>query len=263
LRPRRAIAGDDDKDRDFVVALARGLEILRAFRKEGEVLGNKDFAARTGLSKSTISRLTYTLQKLGYLFYNADTARYQLAPSILSLGFACLAGIPLRQLAKSHMQELANESGMAVAIAGRDRMSMIYLERCRGENALALAIDIGSHIDLSRTAVGRAYIAGLCPNGRRSIMAEIERHEGENWPGIRDGIEAALACYRERGYCMSLDEWRPDFNAVAVPYIPPDGSPVLSINCGGPAKFLTRERIESQVGPRLIELVRKVSAGFD
>lgn len=98
------------------------------------MLGNKDFAARTGVSKSTISRLTYTLQKPGYLFYDADTARYQLAPPILSLEFTCLASIPLRQLAKSHMQELANETGMAAANAGRDRMSMVYLERCRGEN---------------------------------------------------------------------------------------------------------------------------------
>ena len=75
MRPRKEKPEDDEQDRDFVVALARGLELLRAFRCEGEALGNRDLAERAALSKSTVSRLTYTLHKLGYLSYNPDTAR--------------------------------------------------------------------------------------------------------------------------------------------------------------------------------------------
>ena len=53
------LQGDEaDKDRNFVTALARGLELLRCFR-DGEVtLTNSDFSERTGLPKATISRLT-------------------------------------------------------------------------------------------------------------------------------------------------------------------------------------------------------------
>ncbi|MEJ5219877.1 helix-turn-helix domain-containing protein [Cognatishimia sp. D5M38] len=87
-----------------MTALARGLEVLRAFRREGEALGNGDLAKRTGLSKSTISRLVYTLNKLEYLSYDPDTARYRLAPPVLSLGYSCLAGMPVRQLARPYMQ---------------------------------------------------------------------------------------------------------------------------------------------------------------
>ena len=97
MRPRKPKPETGEDDRDFVVALARGLEILRSFRKEGDSLGNKDFAERTGLSKSTVARLTYTLQTLGYLSFNASTSRYQLAPPVLSLGYSCLAGFDVRQ----------------------------------------------------------------------------------------------------------------------------------------------------------------------
>ena len=42
---------DMDKDRNFVTALARGLELLRCFR-DGEVtLTNSDFSERTGLPR--------------------------------------------------------------------------------------------------------------------------------------------------------------------------------------------------------------------
>ncbi len=55
------------KDRKFVEALARGLEVLRAFTHGHAVRGNQDIARITGLPKPTVSRLTYTLTQLGYL----------------------------------------------------------------------------------------------------------------------------------------------------------------------------------------------------
>ena len=93
MRPRKPNADETEKDRNFVTALSRGLELMRCFRKGDQGLGNGDFAKRTGLSKSTISRLTYTLHKDGYLTYDPETARYRLAPPVLSLGFSCLSGI--------------------------------------------------------------------------------------------------------------------------------------------------------------------------
>ena len=68
----------ETKDRKFVEALARGLDVLRAFGQKGGVLGNQDIAAITGLPKPTISRLTYTLTQLGYLTYSTRLEKYQL-----------------------------------------------------------------------------------------------------------------------------------------------------------------------------------------
>ena len=45
-------------DRQFVTALARGLEILRCFSRKDRELGNGDIAARTGLPRPTVTRLT-------------------------------------------------------------------------------------------------------------------------------------------------------------------------------------------------------------
>ncbi len=260
MRPRKTRLEDEGKDRDFVVALARGLELLRAFRREGEALGNRELAERSGLSKSTVSRLTYTLHRLEYLSYNPDTARYQLAPPVLSLGFSCLSGLSLRQLAKPFMQELADHTGMPVAMASRDRLSMVYVERCKGTNAVTLTIEIGAHIKLATTAVGRACIAAHSLDVRERIIAMIREHEGENWPIVRPGIEMAIEDYKTRGYCTSLTEWKRDVNAVAVPFVPRDGSPIVAFNCGGPSQTLTRERIESDVALRLTDLVRRVAA---
>ena len=78
-----------DGDRQFVTSLHRGLEILRAFRPADKAgLGNSELAERTGLPNSTVSRLTFTLLKSGYLVYDEGTGRYRMGVPVLSLGYA-------------------------------------------------------------------------------------------------------------------------------------------------------------------------------
>ena len=55
---------DDGKDRNFVTALARGLDVLRCFRPGEVSLTNLDLSERTGLPKPTISRLTTSQRAL-------------------------------------------------------------------------------------------------------------------------------------------------------------------------------------------------------
>ena len=48
------------KDRQFVTALARGLDILRAFTPRHPVLGNNEIAQRAHLPKPTVTRSSAT-----------------------------------------------------------------------------------------------------------------------------------------------------------------------------------------------------------
>ena len=78
-------------DPNFVTALARGLELLRAFRPGDTLLGNQEFVRRTGFPKATVSRLAGTLVSLGYLRYDEALGKYGLDAGVLALGFAYLA----------------------------------------------------------------------------------------------------------------------------------------------------------------------------
>jgi DNA-binding IclR family transcriptional regulator len=48
-------------------SVLRGAEILRAFKPGSDLLGNGELSERTGLSPSTVSRLTQTLVVAGLL----------------------------------------------------------------------------------------------------------------------------------------------------------------------------------------------------
>lgn len=256
------LAADEVKDRQFVVALARGLEVLRAFTPSEPLLGNQEIAQRTGLPKPTVSRLTHTLTRLGYLVHVERLGKYQLGTPVLSLGYAALANMGIRQVARPFMQELADYANVSVALGSRDRLTMIYLEHCRSDAAVTLRLEIGSRIPIATTAMGRALLAALPEAERRYLMAHFARRDPETWPGVRAGIETAVEDYRTRGFTTGVGDWHRDVHAVGVPLIPPDGSGILAFNCGGPAFLLPPERLERDIGPRLVNLVRNVEAAL-
>lgn len=247
-------------DRHFVTALARGLDVLSAFRSRDRMLGNQELARRCGLPKSTISRLTYTLTKQGYLEH-ADEAGgngYRLGSAVLALGSAMLARMDVRQTARPLMQELADRSQAMVSLGMRDRLSMIYVENCRSESALTLSLDVGSRIPVATTAMGRAYLA-LCTEAQReTLMDRIRERHAAAWPKLRDGIERALAEYRQLGCCTSFGEWQKDVNAIAIAFHPPGGRSVMAINCGGPGFNLSPQFLLEQVRPQMIALANRL-----
>src|SRR6201995_4958024 len=133
-------------DRHFVTALSRGLELLACFRHGDRMLGNQDLARRCGLPKSTVSRLTHTLTKLGYLVYVEESAKYSLGIATLSLGSAMLARLDIRKLAHPRMQELAEFGNCMVSLGTRDRLSMLYIDLARASGAATLGPHVGVRI---------------------------------------------------------------------------------------------------------------------
>jgi DNA-binding IclR family transcriptional regulator len=252
--------GNAKEDRHFVTALARGLDILSCFRSGEKLLGNQELSERAKLPKSTVSRLTYTLTKLGYLQYVEEMGKYRLGTASLALGSAMLSRLDIRQYARPYLQELADFSRTSVSLGMRDRLSMIYIENCRSQAALTLRLDVGARIPIAITAMGRAYLAVTSHTERSDILERVRELDEMKWPSIVDGVDRAVEEYRTLGCCTSFGDWQPDVNAIAVAFKPDNGSQILSINCGGPAFTLSKEYLLGEVKPRLLELVERLRA---
>src|SRR6202158_5631525 len=257
-RPGRKVA----TDRSFVVALSRGLDVLRAFHPNDGLLGNQEIAARTNLPKPTVSRLTYTLTKLGYLTPVPRFEKYQLAPSAMALGYAALANLGVRHLSEAYREEVMRETGGAVAVGGRDRLSMIYFGQSRNGLTLGVQLDVGSRIPIATTAMGRAYIWALPSDDRASLLRELREHYGSRWPKMRDGIERAGETVEKLGFTISAGEWQNDVHAVGVALKLNDGTGPYAFNCGAPAFRFTEDRLRHDIGPRLVAMVRNIEAAL-
>lgn len=252
---------DAAKDRQFVTALARGLELLRCFDPKERYLGITELARRTGIPKPTVSRLAGTLVKLGYLDYSESQGKYRLGAGVLSLGYSILSNIDVRQMARPVMQELAEYSQASVSIGVRDRLSMVYVETIRSSAPIILQRAIGTRLPLATTAMGRAYLAGLPVDEQNFLMDQIRMRNEQEWPRVKAGIEQGFRDYADHGFCISMSDWEKGTCGVGVPFRGPD-SAMMAFNCGGPAFMLSREKLESDIGPRLVNLVKHMSGAI-
>lgn len=247
-------------DRKFVVALARGLDVLRSFRPRDGFLGNQEIAERTGLPKPTVTRITYTLCRLGYLTRIARLGKYQLAPSAITLGYSALANLGIRHIARPFMDEMSERLGAPVAIGTRDRDRALYLDISRGPAAFTFQLDVGSSIPLAQSAMGRALLSVMSDAEREEAIARLPASYGDDWPVVETAMRAEIAACMNRGYAVSAGSWRPGIHAVAVPLVAADGSGVYAFNCGGPPYLFTDRFMHDEVGPALLDLTRSLES---
>ena len=250
---------DSEKfDRQFVTALARGLEVLRAFEPQDGPLGNQELAERTHLPKPTVSRITHTLTRLGYLEYVPRLSKYRIGLGVLALGHVCIGGAALRTAARPHMQQLATYADASIALGGRDRLSMIYLDVCRGAHTAAFALDAGARLPIHRTAMGYAYLWGLPEPERELLLKAMAKHNGKEWVGVRKQMESAFKELERDGFCIAEGTYERSLNGVGVPLVLQGGTEVHAFSCSGPAFQMTTRHLREDIGPRLAAMAAAV-----
>jgi len=238
--------------------LARGLELLRAFRPGETLLGNRDFVERTGLPKATVNRLAYTLTVLGYLRFDEALGKYALDAGVLSLGFTMRSGTDILAIARPHLQAFAREVGAAVSLGCRDGLDMVYLETLRSETALTLGLASGSRLSMLTSSMGRAWLAVQPQDVRTALMAELVRAAGAEGPAQIEAAESEIERYAKEGCCYSFRDWHDDVNAVAVPFREPRERRWLVLSCSGPASSMGPDVFRERVAPLLKTLARRL-----
>lgn len=247
------------KDYRFMTALQRGLSVLRVFPAGNRPLGNAEIAAAVGLPKATVSRITFTLTELGYLRYEEATRKYRLGPGVLSLGYAVLAQMEIRDTARPLMRELADYADASVYLAAPDGTDMVYVEACRATTSMVIRLGVGSRLPMINTGIGRAYLAALPPGEREALFRRIEAAtDPADWPAKRDAALRAIEDAHRRGYAVTIGGWISESNSAGCAIRRPDGHPVYSVNVGGLASIVTEARIHADLGPRLVELARQI-----
>lgn len=245
------------EDRQFVTALARGLELLRCFTPQQPLLGNQELSQLTGIPKGTITRLTYTLVKLGYLKQSATGSKYQLAAGVLGFGYTLMANISINNLVTPYMEELATYANSAVAMATRDRLKMVYLNVVQGDGATTMRRNIGSYLPIHLSAMGRACLA-IMPSAEQAFILDAIRDKyPQDWTNISNGLQQAFKDFDDYGYCFSLGEWQREVNAVATAFMHPTEG-LLAFNCGAPSFVLSQDKIEEDIAPRLLHMKNNI-----
>jgi DNA-binding IclR family transcriptional regulator len=240
-----------------VTALLRGLEVLRCFDYGRDALGSSEIARMTGLPQPTVWRLLKTLQQGGYLDPDADGKRFRPGLAVLTLGYAALHTLDLAELARAPLQEIANRFGAASGLTTRERLSMLYLQRCEAANAfLTVNLRVGSEVTIAGSGTGWAYLAGLGPSARDALIAQLEREQGNTWRRTEKAYRKALDAFERTGYIVN-DVFFQGLTTITVPLKAPDRLYVL--NCSALHSALATEKTRKEAGAALLEAATRLA----
>jgi DNA-binding IclR family transcriptional regulator len=246
-------------DPSFATTLAHGLDVLAAFRTRPGSLSNAELALHTGLSRPTVSRLTYTLEQLGYLRRDAK-GRFVLGLGVLAAAYPVLSSLKVRQLARPLMRDFATYAGGTVSIAMPFGLDFIYVETLRTTDAAPHVPDVRFVSTLATTAVGRALLSLSTNDELDAYVARIRDERPDELDYVEKRTLPDVELCKERGFAISLGEWRREIFGVAAPlYRTPTGE-CLSVNCGVPSFRFSAEQIERECGPRILGLARSIRA---
>jgi DNA-binding IclR family transcriptional regulator len=255
-------ATSSTKDRQFVTALARGMQILQCFSAMRPELNGSELAKLTGIPQPTVWRLCHTLLETGMLVSVAgDKFRPSLA--VLRLGHSAISGLSLIELARPHMQQIATRYGAACGLATRHGNNMVFVERCEGTNQLLMNLRVGSTVPLATSALGWAYIAGQPSAIRRQLLEELRANDKETMQTVNRALTKALAEYDRSGFILNEGSFHKAYNTVAVPVIAADGSVPYTLNCGSAAVSILTEMHRTTIAPKLVALARMLESAME
>ena len=137
-------------------------------------------------------------------------------------------------------------------------LDFIYVETLRTTDAVPHVPDVGFTGTLATTAVGRALMSLATPEEAQQYLQAVKAERPEELEYVEQRMLPDIELCRDRGFAVSLGEWRREIFGVAAPLYRNEAGDRLSVNCGIPSFRFSAEQIERECGPRILGLARSI-----
>ncbi|WP_422037525.1 IclR family transcriptional regulator [Roseibium sp.] len=134
-------------------SVERALSILSAFSTQKPTMTLAEIAEETGLHKSTILRLTNSMQIYGFI-QRDDDGRYSVGPSVWRLGLIFRRDFTRREHVAPSLRILAEATGETASFYVRVGNERVCLYRENSPNLLRFHVEEGMRLKLSTGASG-------------------------------------------------------------------------------------------------------------
>ena len=134
-------------------SVERALSILSAFSTQKPTMTLAEIAEETGLHKSTILRLTNSMQIYGFIQRDGE-GRYSVGPSVWRLGLIFRRDFTRREHVAPSLRILAEATGETASFYVRVGNERVCLYRENSPNLLRFHVEEGMRLKLSTGASG-------------------------------------------------------------------------------------------------------------
>lgn len=245
------------KSADFVEALARGLDVLRAFSDSSPRMSLSEVAQAADLSRPTAHRLLRTLVELGYV--RQIGSAFELTPHVLDLGYAFVSSQGLWDVAEPHLVDLVATTGESSSMAQLSGSDIVYTARVAVPKIIALRVDIGTRFPAAVTSQGKVLLAALSAEERDAALKVPSASRVVVAQPDRQALARELAQVRERGWALADEELALGVRSIATGVADASGRVIATVNVTVHAAETSSQELVDRHLPPLQKAAAKIA----
>ncbi|MEH6562463.1 MAG: IclR family transcriptional regulator C-terminal domain-containing protein [Marinobacter sp.] len=204
-------------DRDFVGALASGLQVLQAFDAEHPRMTLSEVAARVDVDRAKARRFVLTLHALG--FVKRIGRQFELTPRVLQLGYAYQSSNQYRAVIEQYLEEITAELGESSSLAVLDGDEVVYVVRSSARHRLmAITLSVGTRLPAAYTSMGRVLLSQLSEQALENTLegVELKAFTASSITTVA-ALKKEILKVRTQGFAIVDQELDSGLRSVAVP----------------------------------------------
>jgi IclR family transcriptional regulator, pca regulon regulatory protein len=245
--------------KNYIHALARGLDIICAFDAGHPRMTLTQLAARSGATQAMTRRLVTTLVTEHYL--TTDGEFYALAPRTLDLGFAHLMSPAGWNIAINVLTDLAREVGDTCSVGMLDGDEVVHVACATTRRVVNMDLQVGNRLPAFPTSVGRVLLAQLPEDELDALMARrvfprLTPHTVTD-PGE---LRAILRRTKVQGWSITNQELELGLLSIAAPLWNLSGQVTAAINIWTHAERMTPRQFVDRVLPALLRAAERIGS---
>ena len=206
--PNADADSDPQQDRYTVRSVARAMRLINIIA-EGppDGLSLSDLARSLGASKSTTLALARTLTTAGVLRDSRPGPRYCLGTALIRLGDITRSQLPLGDICRPVLSELAEVTKMTSRVAISDEGYPVFIERVDGPGSVRFHAPLGQREVPHASAAGKAMLATMTEEQVRTLCRAtgMQRRTAHTITDV-DSLLANLAVARANGFAVDDEE---------------------------------------------------------
>lgn len=244
--------------RDYVNALARGLEVIKVFTRYTPKMTLSEIAQATGMTRATVRRFLLTLAHEGYVEITGK--HFSLRPKILELGFSALSSMDLWDVVQPVINDLSERLSESCFAAVLDEESVIYVARARPNRRVNVGISIGSRVPAHCVSTGRVLLAALPEEQlHRYIEAMTLTKFTPNTITSKVQLRSVLEEVRQQGWSIVDQELEVGLRSLSVPVRDGSDQIVAALNVCCPSTRISLDEMKTRILAITLEASRNIT----
>jgi IclR family pca regulon transcriptional regulator len=249
----------ENRSRDFVQSLERGLVVIRSFGEDSSRQTLSDVARRTGYSRAACRRLLHTLEELDYV--GVDGRDFYLLPHILDIGYSYLSSLPFRRIVEPFVEELSSEVNESVSVSVLDGGEVVYVSRVATSRIMTVSISVGNRLPAYCTSMGRVLLASMPLEEQRRQLAQTPMTALTKYTLTDETlILAELVKVAKQGWAVNDQELEEGLRSIAAPIVDSSGRTVAAMNISTHVGRTNRRELREKMVPALLATTERVNA---